>query len=343
MTNPDPGNSAPANPGPGHIPVLLEPTLEMLDPQPGQVVLDGTLGRGGHAEAIMHQLGPTGHYVGLDLDPGNLDFARERLGHLPCRFDGVHRNFARARDALDGLGIGRVDALLADLGFASNQMDDPERGFSFRADGPLDMRLDPGLPRTAADLVNHMDERELADVIFRYGDERQSRRIARKIVDARKDEPIQTTSALAEVVRAAVGGPGPRHVKGKAKPIDPATRTFMALRIAVNDELEALRQLLDQLTGLIRPGGVVAMISFHSHEDRAVKQAFQRLTQADVATALSRKPVTADDDEARANPRSRSAKLRGIRFHADLTPEQAAQRLREHQARQDLIHHGKGL
>jgi len=329
----------------GHVPVLLEQTLAMIDPQPGQTILDGTLGRGGHAAAIMHKLGPDGRYIGMDLDAGNLAFAGERLAALPCRFDPVHQNFASASAVLSGLQIDGVDAVLADLGFASNQMDDPQRGFSFRLDGPLDMRLNPELPRTAADLVNQLDEQELADVIFRYGDERQSRRIARKIVDARRHEPILTTSALAELVRAVAGRPGDRSghkSRPGSKPIDPATRTFMALRIAVNDELEALDQLLEQLPDLIRPGGVAAIISFHSHEDRAVKQAFQKFEQADIAKRLNRKPETASEREATDNPRARSAKLRGLKFRDDMAADDRQSRLEAHTREQALMKHPRG-
>jgi 16S rRNA (cytosine1402-N4)-methyltransferase len=225
------------------------------------------------------------------------------------RIDLVHANFVSARSILDGLGVGTVDLLLADLGFASTQVDDAARGFSFSAEGPLDMRLDPlGAGGSAADLVNKMPERDLADLIYQYGEERLSRRIARKIVEVRRQSPITTTSELARIVRAAYGG------SGRSQRIDPATRTFMALRIAVNAELEALDQLLAAVPMLLGPGGVAVFISFHSLEDRRVKQAFVRLDQDGQAQRLTPKPLVADEAEVAANPRSRSAKLRALRM-----------------------------
>jgi 16S rRNA (cytosine1402-N4)-methyltransferase len=300
----------------GHCPVLPEQVLALLDPKPGQTILDCTVGRAGHAALILPRLAPGGHYIGLDLDPANLDFARQRLTGLaaaipgnPVRIDLIHANFISARSALENLGVARVDLLLADLGFASPQVDDPGRGLSFTREGPLDMRLDPGaaIP-DAAHLVNHLPEHDLADVIYRYGEERFSRRIARKIIDARRQSPITTTTELARIVRAAYGS------YGRSQRIDPATRTFMALRIAVNAELEALDQLLIAVPELLAPGGVAAVISFHSLEDRRVKQVFMQLHQAGRARRLTAKPLTAGEDEVRDNPRSRSAKLRAIRM-----------------------------
>lgn len=291
---------------PGHVPVLAVEVLRLLEPRPGMVMLDCTLGRSGHARLIAPRLAPGGTYVGLDVDPVNILFGREALASLPVKAHLVRSNFADARVALDALGIEKVDLLLADLGFASSQMTDAGRGLSFRAEGPLDMRLDPSLGQTAADLVNHLPERELADVIYRYGEERMSRKIARKIVEERATSPIKTTTALAEVVRRAYG-PAARRSR-----IDPATRTFMALRIAVNDELGVLERLLEQLPSLLAPQGRAAIISFHSLEDRLVKHAFQRLEQDGRFERLTRKPVTADEAERQTNPRSRSAKMRVI-------------------------------
>jgi len=292
--------------------------LEVLNPQPGQCMLDGTLGRGGHAATITELLGNAGTYIGLDVDPENLAFARTRLADWSGTFHAVQSNFARAGQVLQDLDIPEgVDLLLADLGFASNQMDNPERGFSFQADGPLDMRLDPTLPHSAADLIAHLPESELADVIYRYGDERLSRSIARKIVEIRSQTPIVTTLALADLVRGVYARSGRGRGGAKrsgGKPIDPATRTFMALRMAVNDELEALRQLLSSLPGIVKPGGVAAVISFHSHEDRMVKQAFAEWHQQGSVERITRKPMVADERECFDNPRSRSAKLRAVRF-----------------------------
>lgn len=298
----------------GHIPVLIDAVLEHLAPAAGETVLDATLGRGGHAERIIPRLQPGGRYIGLDLDPGNIAYAADRLKPA-SEAAGVelilrHASFQDARDILDELGVDRVDGLLADLGFASTQMDDPNRGLAFGEEGPLDMRLNPEQDLTAAELVNSLGEKELADLIYEYGEERFSRRIARKIVERRGRSPIQTTKELAEVVRQAYG---PRAHRSR---IHPATRTFMALRIAVNGELEALDRLLDDLPRLLAAEGRAVLISFHSLEDRRVKQAFHRLAQSDAARKLTRKPVTADEAEVAGNPRSRSAKLRALRWLA---------------------------
>jgi 16S rRNA (cytosine1402-N4)-methyltransferase len=292
----------------GHLPVLPGPIIELLAPTAGMTMLDCTVGRGGHAALIAPLLGPTGRYIAMDMDEGNLSYAKQRLSEVTTPCDFVHANFADARQALDDLGVDGVDLLLADLGFASNQMDDPARGFSFDADGPLDMRLDPSAEITAASLVNGMDERGLADLIFQLGEEPLSRKIARKIIDARKQAPISTTRVLASVVRSAYGSLASRSR------VDPATRTFMALRIAVNGELDALRQLLTNLPSLMNDGGRAAIISFHSLEDRLVKQRFVELQQADQGQRITRKPAVADETERHANPRSRSAKLRVFAF-----------------------------
>ena len=295
---------------PDHIPVLPDATLGLLDPRPGGVVVDCTLGRGGHATLILPRLAPGGTLLGLDTDPANAHHARQRLTPLAAehgvRLIVEHANFANLPGVLRGHGLPPVDGLLADLGFASNQMDDPARGFSFRGDGPLDMRLDPTRGVPASHLINSLPERELADLIYQLGEERLSRRIARKIVEKRAVEPIETTGALAETVRRCYP-PKARHGR-----IDPATRTFMALRIAVNGELEALDTLLRHLPKTLGPGGRAALISFHSLEDRRVKRAFVALAQGGGFERLTRKPLTADADEVAANPRSRSAKLRGV-------------------------------
>ena len=299
-----------SDPAAGHTPVLSDQLLALLDPQPGQTVLDCTLGRAGHAALLTARIGASGTLVGLDMDEANLAFAREQLAAVPCRIELRHANFADAPHVLRELGIAGVDVLLADLGFASNQMDDPARGLSFAADGPLDMRLDRSLPHTAADLVATLDERELADVIYEYGEERLSRKIARKIVAEREQRPILTTMDLARLVRAAYGRAGRSR-------IDPATRTFMALRIAVNDELGSLRRLLEHLPRLLNPGARAAIISFHSLEDRLVKQCFVAMERDGQAQRLTRKPLSATDAERHANPRSRSAKLRVLRWAAN--------------------------
>ena len=281
---------------PRHAPVLPAETLRLLDPKPGETWVDCTVGAGGHSRLIAERLGAAGRLIGLDQDPTMLAIARERLAGLPVEL--VHANFDQIAEVLANRGAGRVDGLLADVGFASDQMENPARGLSFRADGPLDMRLDPTSGATAAEYVNELSEAALADVIFEYGEERHSRRVARKIVERRKVRPFETTADLADVVRSCV----PRSGN-----IDPATRVFQALRIAVNDELGALDRLLAALPKVVRPGGRVGIISFHSLEDRRVKHT---LRDRDVWEPVTKKPVEASDEEQAANPRSRSAKLR---------------------------------
>ncbi len=311
----------------GHAPVLLSETLALLAPGPGQTVLDVTLGRGGHAAALVPLI-PGGRLIGLDTDPTNADFARRRLEPLAQQhgvaLDVIHANFAGVRSELQKRDVVGVDALLADLGFASNQMDDPQRGLAFRFDGPLDMRLDPTRGRPASEWVNTLSETALADLIYTLGEDRASRRIARKIVERRSVSPIETTEELARTVRAAAGGPGGRGDRrsrpsgaNSSRGIDPATRTFMALRIAVNAELDALDALLQALPDLLLPGGRAGIISFHSLEDRRVKQRFLQAQQDDTAQRLTRKPVIAGPAETAENPRSRSAKLRGLQRLAD--------------------------
>ena len=294
----------------GHIPVLYKPILELFEAKPDMVYLDCTAGRGGHASLVADQLGKNGHVIALDTDPDNAIYTQDRLASSACKVDVLHRNFAQARMTLDELGLEGVDLLLADLGFASNQMDDPERGFTFQADGPLDMRLNPNLPTTAADIVNLTPEQDLANILFQLGEEKLSRRIAKKIVQIRQQEPIKNTLALSELVSQCY----PPSQRGRRARIHPATRTFMALRIAVNEELQALERLLNDLPKLMNPNGVACIISFHSLEDRRVKQRFLQLDQQDIAKRLTRKPIIAEDNEIRQNPRSRSAKLRAARF-----------------------------
>ena len=328
--NPDPA-SDPAPEAIGHAPVLLHETLDLLAPAPGATVLDATLGRGGHAAALLPLI-PGGRLIGLDTDPANAEFARRRLEPIArehgVALDVIHANFAGVRSELKELGLQGVDALLADLGFASNQMDDPQRGLAFRFDGPLDMRLDPTRGRPASEWVNTLGEAALADLIYTLGEDRASRRIARKIVERRSVSPILTTEELARTVRAAAGG-GPGRdrrsgPKAASRGIDPATRTFMALRIAVNGELDALDALLSALPGLLRPGGRAGIISFHSLEDRRVKQSFLQYQQAETARRLTRKPIIAGPAELAGNPRSRSAKLRGLqRLLDDVQPPAA--------------------
>ncbi|MCI0459336.1 MAG: 16S rRNA (cytosine(1402)-N(4))-methyltransferase RsmH [Gemmataceae bacterium] len=289
-----------AVPSPRHVPVLSAEVLDLLAPQPGQVFVDATVGSGGHARLIAERLGPAGWLIGLDQDESMLALARVRLAGLPVTL--VHSNFDRLPRVLKELGVESVDGVLADLGVCSDQLDEPERGLSFQQSGPLDMRLDPTEGESAADLLRRLTERELADIFFHYGEERFSRRIAHRIVETRKQAPLETTEQLADLVRRCVPRP-----KGRRHAIDPATRVFQGLRIAVNDELGALDRLLEALPRCIKLGGRAAVISFHSLEDRRVKRAFR---QREVWQELTRKPVQASEEEVRANPRARSAKLR---------------------------------
>jgi 16S rRNA (cytosine1402-N4)-methyltransferase len=289
----------------GHDPVLLKEILERLAPQRGQVFIDCTLGRAGHASAIAPLLGKDGLLIGLDADPRNLEFAQQRLASAPCRVRLFHANFAELGEVMKETGLDHVDAILADLGLSTNQLFDNRYGLSFSQNMPLDMRIDPRTRQTAADLVNKMREDDLANVLYKLADERYSRRIARKIVEARTLSPITSTERLAELVRSAI----PTRGKGPER-IDPATRTFMALRMKVNHELENLDTLLQQSPRFLKPGGRIGIVSFHSLEDRAVKQAFRSAEQTGLLKILTKKPISPTDSEISSNPRSRSAKLR---------------------------------
>ncbi len=304
----------------GHLPVLLCECLELLRPGPGETVVDCTAGRGGHAVAFAKAVGPTGRVILLDVDAENLAYAAERVRReTGCEPFAVRASFADLLGVLgsaDPKGPVKADVVLADLGFSSTQMDDPRRGFSFASDGPLDMRLDPTSSVTAADLLRTLSEHELADLIFRYGEEPYARRIARKVVAIRQGEPIESTAQLARLVREAYG---PRAHQSR---LHPATRTFMALRIAVNGELSALRSLLHAIDSgamaaasggddaWLRNGARVGIISFHSLEDRLVKHGFADMQRRDLIAIHTRKPVVSSESEAALNTRSRSAKLR---------------------------------
>ena len=311
-------------PPPVHTPVLLEQTLTLLAPQPGEVFLDCTVGLGGHAAVLAQQL-TRGTVILCDLDNTNLQYSASRVkaASSQVRVETIHGSFASAPRRLTEMGL-KAHMILADLGFASNQVDDPQRGLSFSRDGPLDMRLDVhGSAPSAADLVNTLAEADLARIIDEYGEERHARRVATRIIEARREGRIETTAHLADIVRSAV----PRSYREDgSRGIDPATRTFQALRMAVNDELGHLAALLDNITdgarrattgaGWLAPGARIAIISFHSLEDRPVKRALAALVETGSATALTRKPAMAQADEVAANPRARSAKLRAVRLKA---------------------------
>jgi len=285
-----------------HEPVLLVESLALLAVRPDAVVVDATVGRAGHARAILERLGPRGVLFALDRDPEAVAFCREALAPSPGgpRVVIAHGTFRELPALLADAGLPHVDALLADLGLSSPQIDEARRGFSFRADGPLDMRADPSRGETARDLVHRLDDTALADVLYQLGEERQSRRIARSIHAAAAAGRMETTRELRDAVVRAVG---PRPRGG----IDPATRTFQALRIAVNDELGELDALLAALPDLVAPAGRIAILSYHSLEDRRVKHA---LRGDDSWEILTKKPVVASAEECARNPRAKSAKLR---------------------------------
>jgi len=291
--------------GGGHVPVLLKEAINFLAVQRGGTYIDATVGLGGHSYEIARRLGAPGHLIGLDKDPAALEIARKKLGSAGVSpeipdwptITLLRRSFAEiANDQRSAT----IDGILADLGVSSLQFGDPARGFSFQAEGPLDMRMDPHAGLTAEQVVNHLGERELADVIYEFGEERRSRRIARAIVRSR---PIRTTAQLADVVSAAAW-------PMKHERIHPATRTFQALRIFVNHELDDLRGLLEAAPQLLKPGGRLVVISFHSLEDRMVKDAFREGVKQGQYRLLTKKPVTPGEEEIDRNPRARSAKLR---------------------------------
>lgn len=289
----------------GHDPVLLPQVIGALAPQSGNIFIDCTLGRGGHALAVAQHLGPGGLLIGIDADPRNLEFARERLSGVSCPIRYFHANFSQLDEVFKAAGLTFADRILADLGLSTNQLFDQAYGLSFAQPMPLDMRIDPATPRTAADLVNTMREDDLANVLYELAQERYSRRIAKKIVEARRLSPILTTDRLAELVRSAI----PRGSADRDR-IDPATRTFLALRMAVNREIENLQALLDQAPRRLKPGGRIGVISFQSTEDRIVKQSFRSAEQTGLMKIITKKPLSPSEEEITANPRSRSAKLR---------------------------------
>lgn len=308
-------SSAPRS-GAVHVPVLLAEVLHWLDPQPGQVIVDGTVGAGGHAARILPKIQPGGRLIGLDRDPMMLQHAQSALAGSDATL--VHASYAELERVLTDLEIETVDGVLVDLGLSSDQLANADRGFGFESAG-LDMRFDTTRGPTAADLLNELPAHELADIFFHFGEERFARRIARRIVDSR---PIESAAQLAELVkRAAPGGRGRQR-------IHPATRVFQALRIAVNDELGAVENLLQRvLPAVLKPGGRAVVISFHSLEDRIAKRAF-RDGPWDV---LTRKPVTATETEEQQNPRSRSAKLRAAKWlggEAETKPSREETRIR---------------
>lgn len=306
-TSPLPMNNTP------HLPVLYQEIIHALRPHASGRYVDGTVGAGGHARGILEACAPDGELLGLDLDPQALALARETLAPFGTRAHLAQASYTSLPQQMSQLGWEAVDGIVLDLGLSSMQLDTPERGFSFQHDAPLDMRFSPLNPTTAATLVNTMDEDELADLLYRFGEESDGRRIARAIVRAR---PLQTTRALAEAIEKVI----PRR-----KGIHPATRTFQALRIAVNEELASVAEALPKAVAALRSGGRLAVISFHSLEDRIVKDFFREQSRdlvnppytpiykeerKAVIKEISKKPIVPSDEEIKVNPRARSAKLR---------------------------------
>jgi len=297
-----------------HIPVLFHEVLDTLNLIPGGLYVDGTVGAGGHAQGILKAISPDGKLLGLDRDPAALEIAESRLAEFGNRVVLIHSSYSGLKSHLNNLSWKAVDGILLDLGLSSMQLDNPERGFSFRKAGPLDMRFDPSQPFSAADLVNESSKDDLADLIFRYGEERYSRKIAEAIIANR---PLEDTQELADIIESAI-----RNTPSR---IHPATRTFQALRIAVNQELKALEAFLPTALESLNPGGRLAVIAFHSLEDRIVKQFFRKESKDCICPLeipqcvcghkkqlkeINRRPIRPEDKEISENPRSRSAKLR---------------------------------
>lgn len=302
-----------------HVPVLLDDVVRLLAPRDGDLILDCTVGSGGHAAALLHAAGPRARLLGIDRDPEALERAARQLAPFGERVRLVRANYAQLESVLEREGVERVDRVLFDLGVSSPQLDDPDRGFTYRADAPLDMRMDPAEPTTAYHLVNGLTESELTRMLRDYGEERWAARIAHFIVEARAKEPIATTGQLVDIVKRAVPAAARRHGP------HPARRTFQALRIAVNRELESLAAGLEAAHRRLAPCGRLAVISFHSLEDRIVKHRFRQWEKGcqcppgapacrcggrPTVRVLTRKPVVATESEIAANPRARSAKLR---------------------------------
>jgi 16S rRNA (cytosine1402-N4)-methyltransferase len=290
-----------------HIPVLLDQVLQILDPEDGKYIVDCTLGLGGHAAAMLSRLSDNGRLIGIDFDPANIALAREKLSPISSGFELHHNNFAAIQTILIQSGLNRADGILADLGVASPQIDDPGRGFSYRHHGPLDMRMDPTRGRSAADIINRIPRHELESALLEFGDETDAPQIAELIVRRRKLHPIATTDELTALICEARDFTLKRAAGAK---LHPAARSFQALRILVNREIANLERLLAVLPQCLKPGGTAAIISFHSGEDRRVKASFREGLRAGIYSDISPDPIIAGEAEQKLNPRSRSAKLR---------------------------------
>lgn len=305
-----------------HLPVMLKETVDLLAVKPDGVYVDGTLGGGGHSEELLRRLSETGRMISIDRDTAAIERCQELFSEYPARVDLVHGNFEDVAAIARAQGAEQVDGIMMDLGFSSFQVDEAERGFSFMQDGPLDMRMDLTQDFSAADLVNTAEEADLASVIYKFGEERMSRRIAKAIVEARQTKPFTTTGELAQVIARVKPRRGRQH---------PATKTFQALRMEVNREMECLEKGLNGALEILKPGGRLAVITFHSLEDRFVKQVFKRhrvrteslhaggvreIFESPPVDWVTRKPVEASAEEVEHNPRSRSAKLRVVELRA---------------------------
>ncbi|MBM4347854.1 MAG: 16S rRNA (cytosine(1402)-N(4))-methyltransferase RsmH [Deltaproteobacteria bacterium] len=287
-----------------HIPVMVEEVMDLLRCEPGRIYVDGTLGGGGHAEEILKRTGPDGLLIGMDWDKEAINEAEKRLKPYGSRARLFRESFIHLPEILKTMKIQTVDGILLDLGLSSIQLEKEERGFSFRGEGPLDMRMDERKAHTAAELLNGLPLAELESIIFEYGEERWAKRIAKAIVSEREQEPIQTTESLRRIIYRTI----PKRFQSRR--IDPATRTFQAIRIKVNEELENLKRILESGWKVLSKGGRICIISFHSLEDRMVKEGFRKLEREGMMQIATKKPFVPSEEEQEKNPRSRSAKLR---------------------------------
>jgi len=289
-----------------HVPVMLQEVLDFLKLSAGQTIVDATLGTGGHSLEILKKITPGGRLVGIDRDENSLAICRQRLADFKDSTEFVHGNFADLDKILEGLGINKIDGIVFDLGISSYQLGDPQRGFSFQEEGPLDMRLDKSSYISAYDLVNNLNENEISQMLWNFGQERWHNRIAHLLVQERRNEPIATTKQLANLVMRAI----PHRYRRSYYRIHPATRTFQAVRIAVNRELEILESTIKKAVDILRKQARICVISFHSLEDRAIKHTFRALKAGGLIEIITPKPLTPNPNEIEANPSSRSSKFR---------------------------------
>lgn len=292
-----------------HTPVMLEEVLAYLNPGPGKVIVDATVGMGGHALEIARRISPQGRLIAIDRDKESLEHAQERLKDFSGIAEFVYGNFSDIQEIVKRLNIPAIDGIVLDLGVSMFQLTQSDRGFSFTREGPLDMRLDRNSYISAYDLVNNLNEDEISNLLWSFGQERWHNRIAHRLVEERRKQPIATTAQLSDIVMRAI----PPRFRRYHYRIHPATRTFQAVRIAVNRELEALEQVLARAIPLLAPGGRICVIAFHSLEDRVVKWAFRTAAAEGLVKILTPRPLTPSEEETRANPSSRSSKFRAVK------------------------------